>query len=117
MIYHQAKSPETGLNQLWTFELADPPRILDSSDDEEDDDKCNRLRSWFGNWGGWGKSDKETVLKEKELKAAHEKVYEKKKSHLRLVFFYFYFLQPKKKNINTITLVMKLLLVPLLCKL
>ncbi|KAI9360641.1 hypothetical protein BD770DRAFT_471242 [Pilaira anomala] len=82
MIYHRSEKPEEGLNQLWDFQLADPPRILDSSDDEEDDDKCNRLRSWFGNWGGWGRSDKDAVLKEKELKAAHEKVYEKKKSHL-----------------------------------
>ncbi|KAI7884977.1 uncharacterized protein EV154DRAFT_521870 [Mucor mucedo] len=82
MIYHKAENVEEGINQLWDLQLADPPRVLDSSDDEEDDDKCARLRSWFGNWGGWGKDDKEAVLKEKELKAAHEKVYEKNKSHL-----------------------------------
>lgn len=84
MLYPKSEKPlEEGTNQLWEFQLADPPRILDSSDDEEDDHKCARLRSWFGNWGGWGSDDKDEVLKEKELKEAHKKVYEKNKSHLR----------------------------------
>jgi hypothetical protein len=83
MIYDKSESLEEGMNQLWTLQLADPPRKLDSSDDEEDDGKTARLRAWFGNWGGWGAKDKEDVLKEKELNEAHEKVYEKNKSHLR----------------------------------
>lgn len=74
------------MNQLWTLELADPPKVIDSDEeDEADDHKCARLRAWFGSWGGWNKSAKDNVLQEKELKEAHKKVYEKKKSHLRLV--------------------------------
>ena len=85
IIYHRSEKPlEEGKNQLFDLQLADPPQVLDSSD-EEDDSKSARLRAWFGNWGGWGSSDKQNVLKEKELKEAHKKVYEKNKSHLRCV--------------------------------
>ena len=82
MIYKKAEVLEEGINQLWDLQLADPPKVMDSSDDEEDDNKRARLSAWFGNWWGWGDDEKNDVLKEKELKKAHEKVYEKKKSHL-----------------------------------
>ncbi|KAI8977259.1 hypothetical protein BDF20DRAFT_873838 [Mycotypha africana] len=82
MIYKKAETPEKGINQLWDLQLADPPRVLDSSDDEEDDCKRARLTAWFGNWFGWGHNEKNEVLQEKELQKAHKKVYEKKKSHL-----------------------------------
>ncbi|KAI9476203.1 MAG: hypothetical protein EXX96DRAFT_540747 [Benjaminiella poitrasii] len=82
MMYKKAEVLEEGLNQLWDLQLADPPKVIDSSDDEEDDGKRARLTAWFGNWFGWGDDEKNDVLKEKELQKAHQKVYEKKKSHL-----------------------------------
>lgn len=82
MIYKKAEVLEEGINQLWDLQLADPPKVMDSSDDDEDDNKRARLSAWFGSWWGWGDDEKNDVLKEKELKKAHEKVYEKKKSHL-----------------------------------
>lgn len=73
-------------NQLWTVELADPPRQVDSDDEDEDDSKRARMRAWFGNWHGWGKHRHE-ALDESGLSEAHEKVYKdekkKKKSSLR----------------------------------
>ncbi|ORE07943.1 hypothetical protein BCV72DRAFT_261795 [Rhizopus microsporus var. microsporus] len=76
------KKEEDAFNQLWELELADPPKVLDSSDDEEDDSKRARLRAWFGNWLGWKDHDKTRLLKEDELQKAHDKVYKKKKSKL-----------------------------------
>lgn len=89
MIYKKKENVEDGINQLWDLQLADPPKVLDADEeDEADDHKCARLRAWFGNWNGWHKDAKDNVLQEKELKEAHEKVYKKKKSHLRLVAYY-----------------------------
>jgi hypothetical protein len=85
MIYDKNEKVDEALNQLWDLQLADPPQVIDSSDEEEDDNKRARLSAWFGNWWGWGDDDKNNVLREKELQKAHEKVYEKKKSHLRYV--------------------------------
>ncbi|KAI9316975.1 hypothetical protein BX666DRAFT_1857866 [Dichotomocladium elegans] len=79
------ENPDSIKNQLWTLELSDPPRQVDSDDEDEDDSKRARIRAWFGNWKGWGDRKKE-VLSEDGLHEAHEKVYndEKKrmKSHL-----------------------------------
>lgn len=85
MIYDKAEVVEEGINQLWDIQLADPPKIFDSSSDEDSDDdsKGARLTAWFGSWLGWGDDKKGEVLREKELEKAHKKVYEKKKSHLR----------------------------------
>ncbi|KAI9254683.1 hypothetical protein BY458DRAFT_520984 [Sporodiniella umbellata] len=82
MIFDRKESPEEGINQLWDIQLADPPKVLDSSDDEEDDSKRARLNAWFGSWFGWGHDKKQRVLQEEELHKAHDKVYKKKKSHL-----------------------------------
>ncbi|KAI7869393.1 hypothetical protein BDF14DRAFT_1784544 [Spinellus fusiger] len=71
---------EEPLHQHWTIELGDPLKV-DSDDDEEDDRKRARLRSWFGNWSGWNKRHN-GLLKEKDLKEAHEKVYKQKKASL-----------------------------------
>jgi hypothetical protein len=89
MIYDKNEKIEEGINQLWDLQLADPPKVIDSSDDEEDDNKRARLSAWFGNWWGWGDHDKNDVLQEKELQKAHVKVYEKKKNHLRYNFSLF----------------------------
>ncbi|CDH57573.1 hypothetical protein RO3G_12634 [Lichtheimia corymbifera JMRC:FSU:9682] len=72
--------PKPVKNQLWTLELSDPPRQVDSDDEDEDDSKRARMRAWFGNWKGWGERKKE-MLHEERLHEAHEKVYkdEKKK--------------------------------------
>ncbi|RCH78012.1 hypothetical protein CU098_002305, partial [Rhizopus stolonifer] len=81
MIYQKNPVLEEGLNQLWTLQLADPPVVLDSSDDDEDDSKRARFTAWFGSWFGWDDKKRE-VLQEKDLEKAHEKVYKKNKSHL-----------------------------------
>jgi hypothetical protein len=81
MIYDRAESPEEALNQLWQLELADPPKVIDSSDEEEDDSKSARLSAWFGSWFGHGDKKRE-VLNEDALQTAHKQVYEKKKHHL-----------------------------------
>ena len=81
MVYHK-KPIEEALNQLWTIELADPPRMIDPDDEDEDDSKRERFKSWFGNWKGWGHK-KEEVLQEKDLKEANEKVYHEKKRNVR----------------------------------
>lgn len=78
--------PKPVKNQLWTLELSDPPRQVDSDDEDEDDSKRARMRAWFGNWKGWGERKKE-ILHEERLHEAHEKVYKdekkRKKSSLR----------------------------------
>ncbi|KAI8994868.1 hypothetical protein BDB01DRAFT_774382 [Pilobolus umbonatus] len=79
VIIHSRKPAEKALNQQWTFELADPPRMLDSDDEDEDDSKRERMKAWFGNWKGWGKK-KNQVLSEKELEEANKKVYKEKKT-------------------------------------
>lgn len=81
MVYHR-KPVEEAMNQLWTIELADPPRMIDSDDEDEDDSKRERMKAWFGNWKGWGHK-KHEVLAEKDLKEANEKVYKEKKSKAR----------------------------------
>ncbi|KAI8145774.1 hypothetical protein BJV82DRAFT_602228 [Fennellomyces sp. T-0311] len=91
MMYKRKKYPaeegkkETKKNQLWEIELSDPPRQVDSDDEDEDDSKRARMRAWFGNWKGWGDKKKE-VLNEERLNEAHRKVYDdeqkKKKSTL-----------------------------------
>ncbi|CDH57460.1 hypothetical protein RO3G_12634 [Lichtheimia corymbifera JMRC:FSU:9682] len=72
-------------NQLWELELSDPPREVDSDDEDEDDSKRARFRAWFGNWTGWSHNKRE-MLNEEHLTEAHKKVYEdeekKKKSTL-----------------------------------
>ncbi|KAG1144787.1 hypothetical protein G6F37_006608 [Rhizopus arrhizus] len=82
MIFEKKENKEEGINQLWDLQLADPPKVLDSSDEDEDDSKRARLSAWFGSWFGWGNDQKQRVLNEEELHKAHEKVYKKKKSHL-----------------------------------
>ncbi|KAL7308905.1 hypothetical protein PS15m_011045 [Mucor circinelloides] len=77
MIYKK-KPLEEAKNQLWTIELADPPRKIDSDDEDEDDGKRERMKAWFGNWKGWGHKKRE-VLSEKELEEANKKVYKEKK--------------------------------------
>ncbi|CAO3644401.1 unnamed protein product [Cunninghamella blakesleeana] len=69
---------ETDLNQQWSLQLGDPPKVVNPEDEENG--KSERLQAWFGNWFGWG-DKKKTVLKEKELTEAHEKVYKQKKEH------------------------------------
>ncbi|KAI9498745.1 hypothetical protein BDB00DRAFT_799332 [Zychaea mexicana] len=90
MIYKRKEYPEhegkeTKKNQLWDIELSDPPRAVDSDDEDEDDSKRARMKAWFGNWKAFG-SHKKEILDEKELTDAHRKVYEdeekKKKSTL-----------------------------------
>ncbi|KAI8645540.1 hypothetical protein BD408DRAFT_411596 [Parasitella parasitica] len=80
ILYKKAEVPEDGKNQLWILLPADPAQI-DSSDDDDDGSSFARLSAWFGSWTGWG-SQKNDVLKDKELEKAHKKVYEKKKSNL-----------------------------------
>ncbi|KAI8375985.1 uncharacterized protein BYT42DRAFT_572982 [Radiomyces spectabilis] len=80
MVYKR-KPVEQASNQLWTVELADPPKVVDSDDESEDDGKRARFRAWFENWHGWGNKKKE-VLDEKYLDKAHKKVYKEKKSHV-----------------------------------
>lgn len=83
MIYKK-KPLEEAKNQLWTIELADPPRKIDSDDEDEDDGKRERMKAWFGNWKGWGHKKRE-VLSEKELEEANKKVYKEKKPKARQV--------------------------------
>ncbi|CAO3641717.1 unnamed protein product [Mucor hiemalis] len=78
MVYHK-KPVEEALNQLWTVEPADPPRMIDSDDEDEDDSKRERMKAWFGNWKGWGHK-KHEVLAERDLEEANKKVYKEKKS-------------------------------------
>ncbi|KAG1445616.1 hypothetical protein G6F56_009851 [Rhizopus delemar] len=73
MIYERKENVEDGINQLWDLQLADPPKVFDSSDDEEDDSKRARLNAWFGSWFGWGHENKQKMLQEEELHKAHEK--------------------------------------------
>ncbi|KAI8330546.1 hypothetical protein BD560DRAFT_416249 [Blakeslea trispora] len=81
MLYEKNEVIEEGINQLWDLQLADPPKVIDSSDDEEDDGKRARFSAWFGSWFGWDNKKKD-VLQERDLEKAHEKVYKKNKSHL-----------------------------------
>lgn len=81
MVYKK-KPVEEAKNQLWTIELADPPRMIDSDDEDEDDGKRERMKAWFGNWKGWGHKKRE-VLSEKELEEANKKVYKEKKPKAR----------------------------------
>jgi hypothetical protein len=81
MIYKR-KPLEEATNQLWTIELADPPRMIDSDDEDEDDSKRERMKAWFGNWKGWGHK-KHEVLSERDLEEANKKVYKEKKSKAR----------------------------------
>ncbi|GAA5805907.1 hypothetical protein EDC94DRAFT_607563 [Helicostylum pulchrum] len=78
MVY-QKKPIEEAINQLWTIELGDPPRMIDSDDEDEDDSKRERMKAWFGNWKGWGRKKGE-VMAEKDLEEANQKVYKDKKS-------------------------------------
>ncbi|GAA5817173.1 hypothetical protein MFLAVUS_010715 [Mucor flavus] len=78
MVY-QKKPIEEAINQLWTIELGDPPRMIDSDDEDEDDSKRERMKAWFGNWKGWGRK-KHEVMAEKDLEEANQKVYKDKKS-------------------------------------
>ncbi|KAI9321326.1 hypothetical protein BX666DRAFT_1900932 [Dichotomocladium elegans] len=81
VMYKRKEEVEEAANQLWTIELADPPKPVDSDDEEEDDSKRARINAWFGSWWGWGRKKNE-VLDERELEEANKKVYEeKKKSH------------------------------------
>jgi hypothetical protein len=66
------------LNQKWSIELGDPPKVVDP--EEEEDGKSERLQAWFGNWFGWG-DKKKHILQERELDDAHKKVYHEKKAH------------------------------------
>ncbi|KAI8060842.1 hypothetical protein BC940DRAFT_311232 [Gongronella butleri] len=79
MVYKR-KEEEDAPNQMFQFELADPPKVVVESQEEENS-KHERLQAWFGNWFGWG-DKKKVVLEEKELTDAHEKVYKEKKSHM-----------------------------------
>lgn len=81
MVYHK-KTVEEAKNQLWTIEPADPPRMIDSDDEDEDDGKRERMKAWFGNWKGWGHKKRE-VLNENELEEANKKVYKENKSKAR----------------------------------
>lgn len=81
MIYRK-KPVENAINQLWTIEPADPPRMIDSDDEDEDDSKRERMKAWFGNWKGWGHKQRE-VLAEKDLEEANKKVYKEKKRKAR----------------------------------
>lgn len=78
MVYKRKENLAEALNQLWTIELGDPPRPVDSEDEEEDDSKRARFRAWFGSWFGWGDNKRE-LLKEEDLQQAHKKVYKEKK--------------------------------------
>ncbi|KAI8342730.1 hypothetical protein BC941DRAFT_413683 [Chlamydoabsidia padenii] len=78
VIVYKRKEGEENVNQGWSLELGDPPKVVDP--EEEEDGKGERLQAWFGNWFGWGDKKKD-VLKEEELDAAHTKVYKEKKSH------------------------------------
>ncbi|KAI8637307.1 hypothetical protein BD408DRAFT_424736 [Parasitella parasitica] len=78
MVYKK-KPLEEAKNQLWTIELADPRKMIDSDDEDEDDSKRERMKAWFGKWEGWGHKKRE-VLSEKELEEANKKVYKEKKS-------------------------------------
>lgn len=69
---------ESDLNQQWSLQLGDPPKVVDP--EEEENGKSERLQAWFGNWFGWG-DKKKAVLKEKELTEAHNKVYKEEKKH------------------------------------
>lgn len=81
MVYEKKPIAEAA-NQLWTIELADPPRMIDSDDEDEDDSKRERMKAWFGNWKGWGHKKGE-VLAEKDLEEANKKVYKDKKHKAR----------------------------------
>ncbi|KAI8329510.1 hypothetical protein BC941DRAFT_442620 [Chlamydoabsidia padenii] len=78
IVYKRKEGPEDTLNQRWSIELGDPPKVIDP--EEEEDGKSERLQAWFGNWFGWG-DKKKHVLHERELNEAHEKVYKEKKVH------------------------------------
>jgi hypothetical protein len=82
MVYHK-KPVEEAKNQHWTIEPADPPRMIDSDDEDEDDSKRERMKAWFGNWKGWGHLKKREILNEKELEEANKKVYKENKSKAR----------------------------------
>ncbi|KAI8891399.1 carbohydrate-binding module family 13 protein [Backusella circina FSU 941] len=86
MIYKK-KPLEHASNQLWTIELADPPRVVEV-DDEEDDSKRARLRAWFDNL----KEDhkKREVVAEADLKEANQKVYKQKKAKISLYTYFSY---------------------------
>ncbi|KAG1448879.1 hypothetical protein G6F55_010431 [Rhizopus delemar] len=77
MVYHK-KPIQKASNQLWTIEPADPPKPIDSDDENEDDGKRARLKAWFGNWKGWGHK-RHQVLAEADLEEANKKVYKEKK--------------------------------------
>ncbi|KAI8380322.1 hypothetical protein BD560DRAFT_387860 [Blakeslea trispora] len=79
VVVHKRKPVEEAQNQLWTIELADPPRRIDPEDEEEDDGKRERFKAWFGNWKGWHHSKKSEVLAESDLEEANQKVYHEKK--------------------------------------
>lgn len=81
MIYKK-KALEEATNQLWLIEPADPPKQIDSDDEDEDDSKRERIKAWFGKWEGWGHKKRE-VLSEKELEEANKKVYKEKKHKAR----------------------------------
>ncbi|KAI8142623.1 hypothetical protein BJV82DRAFT_615525 [Fennellomyces sp. T-0311] len=82
MVYKRKNDVSEAKNQLWTIELSDPPRPIDSDDEDEDDGKRQRIKAWFGSWSGWG-GKKDEVLNERDLEEAAEKVEKKKnKSHL-----------------------------------
>lgn len=79
MVYKK-KPLEEATNQLWTIELADPPRVVEV-DDEEDDSKRARMKAWFENW----KEDhkKREAIAEADLEEANKKVYKQKKAKVR----------------------------------
>ncbi|EIE87923.1 hypothetical protein G6F47_006922 [Rhizopus delemar] len=85
MVYHK-KPIQKASNQLWTIEPADPPKPIDSDDENEDDGKRARLKAWFGNWKGWGHK-RHQVLAEADLEEANKKVYKEKKVNARQVLF------------------------------
>ncbi|ORX62203.1 hypothetical protein DM01DRAFT_1365466 [Hesseltinella vesiculosa] len=78
MVYDRKKDEEAP-NQMWEFELADPPKVV-AENPEDDNSKHERIQAWFGNWFGWG-DKKKVLLDEKELTDAHTKIYKEKKSH------------------------------------
>ncbi|CAO3600189.1 unnamed protein product [Absidia cylindrospora] len=77
VIVYKRKEGEENVNQRWTVELGDPPKVVDP--EEEEDGKSERLQAWFGNWFGWG-DRKKHILQERELDDAHKKIYHEKKS-------------------------------------
>ncbi|KAG1473175.1 hypothetical protein G6F56_001107 [Rhizopus delemar] len=82
MVYHK-KPVEEAANQLWSIEPADPPKPVDSDDENEDESKRARLKSWFGSWKGWGHR-RHQVLAESDLEEANKKIYKEKKANASL---------------------------------